>query len=201
MKQQTDLFTDYIESECKKHNVEYKRVNAPFVELSDNIKCSGFFSDGTDGQFDHPILCFADQREDWLEVLTHEYCHMTQWLEGDAFPLWNLGESFDSWLGGEDLPNVYQSINYARDLELDNEKRVVAMMKKWNLPVDIDLYTKKANAYVQFYNYLKESRKWSIPGNAAYQNQRVLDAMSTEFDMDYETLTDEIRTIFKEENI
>jgi hypothetical protein len=200
-----ELFIDHVRLECEKNGVEYRREHAPFIELTESIKCSGFFSDGKDSQSTHPVLCFADQREDWLEVLTHEYCHMTQWLEGDKFPLWEVCssdmESLDLWLSGKDFENIELAIDNCRDLELDNEKRTVEAIKKWNLPIDISKYTKKSNAYVHFYNYLKTTRKWSVPGNAPYQNENILNAMSENFDMEYSYLTEDLKKLYAFERI
>jgi hypothetical protein len=128
---------------------------------------------------------------------------MTQWLEG--IPLWRTAndsiEEIDKWLDGKEVENIEECINASRDLELDNEKRSVEMIKKWNLPIDVSEYTKKSNAYVLFYNYIKTSRKWSLPGNSPYSNKEVLSKMSTDFDMNYEKLDPEIHEIFKANNI
>ena len=203
--EKVEIFIAHVKSECEKHGVEYRRFNAPFVELTESIKCSGFFSDGTDESFDHPILCFADERTDWLEILVHEYCHMTQWLDGDHFDLWGKAvdaiDFVDKWIGGEDISGIEKYINISRDLELDNEKRAVEIFKKWDLPVDVDLYTKKANAYVNFYNYMKVSRKWSVPGNSPYTNKNIMEAMSSKFDMNYSELSEGLTDLYRKEKI
>jgi hypothetical protein len=203
--EKVEIFIAHVKSECEKHGVEYRRFNAPFVELTESIKCSGFFSDGTDESFDHPILCFADERTDWLEILVHEYCHMTQWLDGDHFDLWGKAvdaiDFVDKWIGGEDISGIEKYFNISRDLELDNEKRAVEIFKKWDLPVDVDLYTKKANAYVNFYNYMKVSRKWSVPGNSPYTNKNIMEAMSSKFDMNYSELSEGLTDLYRKEKI
>ena len=79
--------------------------------------------------------------------------------------------------------------------------QLVQTIIKWNLDIDVKKYTKKANAYVLFYLYLQESRKWSIPGNSPYENKRILEAMSDQFDMNYESLDPKIRKIYQEELI
>ena len=133
----------------------------------------------------------------------HEYCHMTQWLDG--IPLWKEAEEALSgmwdWLSGEEIENVEKSIDIARDLELDNEKRTVEMIKKWKLPIDVNEYIRKANAYVLFYNYLKKTRKWSEPTNSPYINKNIVEAMSDKFDMDYEKLSPELFELYKREKI
>jgi hypothetical protein len=203
--EKVEIFVAHVKSECEKHGVEYRRFNAPFVELTESIKCSGFFSDGTDESFDHPILCFADERTDWLEILVHEYCHMTQWLDKEDFDLWEKAtdalDFVDKWIEGEDISCIEKYINISRDLELDNEKRSVEMSKRFDLPIDIPRYIKKSNAYVHFYNYIKITRKWSEPGNAPYQNENVLEAMSDQFNMDYVNLSEDLRNLFITENI
>lgn len=196
-------FIDYVKADCVAHGVKFKEYKRSYIKLTDSIKCSGFFSSGEEDQFKEPILAYAAGRADYLEVLTHEYCHMTQWLDG--IQLWadsiESMECIDKWLAGEKVRNIGKHISISRDLELDNEKRTVKMIKKWGLPIDIGEYTKKANAYVHFYNYLKISRKWSVPPNTPYSNPRVLKKMSTRFNMDYETLSPELKKIFVEEKI
>jgi hypothetical protein len=65
----------------------------------------------------------------------------------------------------------------------------------------VDLYIRKSNAYVLFYNYMKISRKWSNPDNAPYRNKNIIEAMSDKFDMDYENLSEELIELFKKEKI
>ena len=130
---------------------------------------------------------------------------MTQWIDG--IELWEVSADsltvVDEWLSGVDHPDelVEFSLNKSRELELDNEKRSVEIFNKWDLPVDVDLYIRKSNAYVLFYNYMKISRKWSNPDNAPYRNKNIIDAMSDKFDMDYENLSEELIELFKKENI
>jgi hypothetical protein len=89
----------------------------------------------------------------------------------------------------------------SRELELDNEKRSVALMKKWDLKIDIDDYIRKANAYVMFYNYMYHSRKWSAPGNAPYSNPNIVSKMSNKFNMRYKQMSERLLKLYKDENI
>jgi hypothetical protein len=198
---EVESFIHHVKSECRRSGVLFKPYKRSYIKLTDNIKCAGFFDDGSDPKIKKATLAFAQGRPDYLELLVHEYCHMTQWEE--QIPLWTAAIDgltvVDDWLSGVDYPDdvVENSINVSRDLELDNEKRSVAMMKKWELPIDTDLYTKKSNAYVLFYNWMKESRKWSSPKNPPYNNPVILAAMSELFDMDYVKLTPELVEIYK----
>lgn len=194
---QEQAFIDFVKDLCKKNGITPSLRNSKYVKLSPKIRCSGWFDS------ESRILVVSMNHKDWIEILAHEYSHMTQWL--DKIPLWNIAtdslELVDLWLAGETIDDIEEHINNSRDLELDNEKRTVEVIKKFGLSCDIDLYIKKCNAYILFYNYIKESRKWSKPGNGPYSNKKILDLMSSEFDMDYSELTKEIRDTFISENI
>ena len=144
-------------------------------------------------------------RPDAMQILVHEYCHLTQWV--DQCEIWVHSTNYQShdklyrWLAGEDIKDIEQAIAICRDIELDNEKRSVKMIKKFNLDIDIDLYIKKANAYIQFYNYLLISRRWCKPSNTPYKNNVLVEAMPIKFNMDYKKLSKKLLKIFEEENI
>ena len=107
----------------------------------------------------------------------------------------------EDWLAGKRKKNIKQHIDKSRDLELDNEKRSVKLIKQWNLPIDIKDYIKRANAYVQFYNWMYYSRKWSKPGNSPYRNQAIYDAMPDTFRMNYKQMAKKYQKLFEEQNI
>jgi hypothetical protein len=104
-------------------------------------------------------------------------------------------------LEGTNIRNIRKYIQLAIDLELDNEKRSVKMMKKWGLSIDTKKYTKGANAYLQFYNWMLQTRKWSKPNNTAYNNKRILAAMPDSFRMNYTKLPKRLEKLYREENI
>jgi hypothetical protein len=194
-----NLFIKYVKSECKKSGVKVDIRNVSYLKMSGNIKCSGYFD------AEAKILVCAKNSPNWLEVLIHEFCHYLQWKEN--CPAWVNGiesiDPIDRWIGGEEIENIEYHLGMARDLELDNEKRSVDMIIKWGLDseIDVNTYTKKANAYVLFYNWLGKTRKWSKPGNAPYKNEKILNTMSEKFDMNYDTLDSNIERIFMIENI
>lgn len=195
--QKWQAFMDHVKKECLNHGVNLDLRDSKYIELSDSIKCGGYFEENP------PTLALAAGHPEAKTLFLHEYGHMTQWLE--KAPVWEgLGDSLEvleSWLSGEDAEDIETHVHRAKDLELDNEKRVVAMIKKWDLDIDSEEYTRKSNAYVLFYLYLLKSRKWSEPGNSPYTNQRVIESMSPRFDMDYENLDPKIEEIFREEGI
>lgn len=190
-------FIKYVKQECKKYGVKCDLRKTKYVRISGNITCSGYFDE------DGPALVCSMNRSDSLEILAHEFGHLTQWVE--QIDLWKKCMKsmplLDEWLAGEDVPNIKKHLAASRDLELDNEKRAVKIIKKFDLDINIDNYIKKANAYVFFYTRLLATRKWATPKNSPYSNKRVIDAMPKYFRKDYSSIPKRIEKIFIEENI
>ncbi len=140
-----------------------------------------------------------------LEILVHEYCHLTQWQDG--FHLWKkAGRALpviDEWLEGKYKrpETLNRAFEIAIGLERDNEMRSVRMINEWGLNIDVDRYIKRANAYLMFYNWLRQTRKWSKPNNTPYSNKRIVAAMPANFKLDYSKLPKRFEKLYKEENI
>jgi len=190
-------FLYYLKGKCKKHGIKLSLRDVNYLKLSGNIKCSGYFDDS------QKQLAVAMKSPIALEILVHEFGHLTQYV--DNCPTWkNLGDSLDkldSWLTGKNIKNPDMHINAVRQLELDNEKRAVDIIKSFGLKIDIPKYIAKANSYIYFYNWLKVSRKWSSPSNSPYKNKVLLEVMPKTFQKSYKTIPKNIAKIFKEQNI
>ena len=190
-------FIKYVKSECKKHGIKCDLRKTKYVKLSGNIKCSGYFDE------DEPALVCSMNRPDSLEILAHEFGHFTQWREN--IDIWKKSmvsmPLVDEWLEGKEVPNIKKHLATCRNLELDNEKRAVKIIKKFELDIDIDRYIKKANAYVMFYNRLLATRKWATPKNSPYSNQRIIEKMPRYFMKDYSTLPKRIQKVFEQEGL
>ena len=197
MKKNIEAFIEHVKSECKKHNIKLVMRNVSYLKLSDGIRCSGYFDE------EERVLAVAMKKDIWLGVLVHEYAHLTQWV--DDCEAWRKGckglPKVDEWLAGKKVRGIKQALAYSRDLELDNEKRSVKLIKKWKLPIDVKNYIQRANAYVQFYNYMYFSKKWCKPGNSPYTNEVIVNSMPTIFRMNYETMSDKYKQLYKQENI
>ena len=188
-------FIAFVKAECRKEGVKCDLRNTSYVKISNSIKASGYFDENV------PTLVCSMGRKDSIEILVHEYCHLTQWRE--RIPLWVEAEIsmnlIDEWLSGKEVKNIKKHIEISRDLELDNEKRAVNTIKEFNLPINLDNYIRKANSYVHFYNYMLISRRWATPTKSPYTNKRLLESMSTKFNMNYKKLPKRIEKIFIEE--
>ena len=67
--------------------------------------------------------------------------------------------------------------------------------------MDVPMYVKKANAYIQFYNYIGTTRKWSNPKNAPYANVKIIEAMPDKFRMRYSEMSKRLVKLYAEQNI
>jgi hypothetical protein len=197
MRAKEKRFIEWVKKQCKTHGIKCELRKVKYLKLSGNIKCSGYFDE------ESKQLVVAMNNTDWLGILVHEYCHLTQWTDG--VKVWTDGceglEKVEEWLSGKNVRGIKSALAKSRDLELDNEKRSVALIKKWGFKIDIDDYIRKANAYVMFYNYMYHSRKWSAPGNAPYSNPNIISKMSNKFNMRYKEMSERLLKLYKEQNI
>jgi hypothetical protein len=191
-------FINHVKGHCKEVGIKCDIRPVKYLVLSGNIRCSGYFCEET------MRLVVAGKNKDWLGILAHEYAHLTQWQDKST-NIWQTGSTgvthLDDWLGGKKIRSIKKAIEWSRDLELDNEKRTVKLIKKWKLPIDLNDYIKKANAYIQFYNWMRYSKKWSSPGNAPYSNKTICEAMPANFKMNYKKMSDKYMKLYKEQNI
>ena len=194
MKPNDLAFIDFVKQECKRVGIKCILKNVKSVKLSEgsNARCSGYFDS------ENKELVVSMKRPDSLAILVHEYCHLTQWEE--QIPLWKKADvsltKIDEWLCGKEIRNIKKHLAIARDLELDNEKRSVKMIRKWKLSINIKDYIQKANSYIHFYNYIYYTRKWSKPKNTPYTNKQIQAIMSDRFNMRYDVLPEKIHNAF-----
>lgn len=201
MNKQEKSFVDYVKAECKKYGIKCDLRPVKYLKLSGNIRCSGYFDET------NKVLACAMKKRDWLSILVHEYGHLTQWL--DNCDSWKKAIKLDSvnkideWLLGKRIKNHELHIDVVKELELDNEKRSVKIIKKFGLDnrIDVKDYVKKANAYVLFYNYIKKTRRWSNPKNSPYGNKHVISVMSDRFSMNYDKMSKRVESAFVKANI
>jgi hypothetical protein len=190
-------FADFVKKECNSANVKFDLRKSKSIR-DGKFTCAGWFTSDKPAE-----LVVAMNRADALEILVHEYAHMTQWMDGIL--IWySAGDSIlyvSRWLENRSVADIDYHIGMVRDMELDNEMRSVDIIKAWNLPIDIDKYIQKANAYLMFYNWLRVSRRWSRPAKSPYTSKAIVESMSTKFDMNYEKFPPELQELFQLESI
>lgn len=185
-------FRARVEKECRRLGVSFHAINEERVKADD---------DYADGYFDEDSLVFAcgQPTEAWLSTLVHESCHMDQW--SSRCPEWQackIDESlhldaslvFECWLRGhvELTPDQLDKyLSAIRNLELNCERRALAKIEEFQLPIDRTVYIKGANAYILYHNYMAQVRRRESRRSVSHES--ILAEMSDQFDMNYETLT------------
>lgn len=188
---------------CKRHDIYLDLRRAKKVTYSGTITCSGWFD------CDSKELVVAMRHPDALGILVHEYAHITQWLDylDGKFPLWKTASTsigkYNAWLDGESTPNISMHVARGRDLELDNERRSVRIIREWGLDsiIDVDDYIRKANSYIHFYNWMRKYRRWSSSNKAPYTTPSIIAHMSNKFNMKYDKLSPKIERLFNDAGI
>jgi hypothetical protein len=157
------------------------------LQPTKTVDCEGF---GCGGYFDEEskTLAVATDRSEqaWLGVLVHEYCHLTQWAE-DA-PVWlaaDKSQAMWDWLDRKPARNVQEVIRRVQDVEADCERRAIRLIREMAAPVDLDRYTRTANAYIHFHNVIADKRKWYRPDVVMADTPSLLAAANATFDRNF----------------
>ena len=102
MNKKAKEFIKYVKDECKKYGIKCDLRRTKYVRLPGKLKCSGYFDDQ-----DMELVCSMN-RPDSLEILAHEFGHVTQWI--DQIDLWKKADvsipKVDMWLMGDDVPDI-----------------------------------------------------------------------------------------------
>ncbi len=162
-----ELFLSDLRKQCKQHGIALKFVRAKQVEVEKGIRCTAWF--------DHlqKEIVIARKSTLWLSNLVHESCHLDQFLEQSE--IWKKEEKFgtqifDRWLLGKKVYSIRKSINNLILLELDCEKRAIAKIVKYDLPINTVTYVQRANEILLYYRYLYETQgEWSNDSFDGYQ--------------------------------
>ena len=188
-------FLEHLKKQCEEYGVKLNLTKSKAIRLE------GFY---VSGYFDEDVLACATGRKDYLPILVHESCHLDQYIEEPKH--WDKITklpNIDEWLAGKQKKNINKSIEAYKWLELDCEKRTIKKLRKYGIKCNKQEQTQKANAYVQFYNYIKETRKWCKKGNTPYSNKKIYSVMPKKFMPKswYNTMPDYIRQAFIENKI
>lgn len=165
-----ERFTRWALSQANQAGVAVRidpRDQVPYPN-STSIACSGYFQVAPDGQ---PVLAFATggSWQDTFPILVHEFAHLTQWREHAA--VWTdlfdsegveAADRIDRWLAGsgDSEAEVRHMFRAARAVEMDAEKRVLALAQEHGLPIEPLEYAQRANAYVLYYHHVEATRRW-----------------------------------------
>lgn len=181
-----DNFIQLEIDNCRKHGIEVEFHNSKTVN-TDGFEVVGWFNE--------PYLVTAVDYHwrQWVPVFIHESCHKDQCIQKvkawntyhnglDACQLVNDWINHTIELTDSDLD---RAIYLVQRVELDCEIRTVKKIKKFNLPLDIKSFIKRANENIYFYTAAKLTRKWD---SNTLLTDAVEDLMPTKFLNDYRTL-------------
>lgn len=165
-------FTRYILGQARQSGVIVKigpGVNMAYPNAQ-SLSCSGYFCADPLKRKDPELgVAMGGPWEDAFPVFVHEFAHLTQWRDqcaawADVFDAQGVeaADRIDEWLTGADWsPEIGKEVfRAARAVEMDAEKRVLAMIQAHDLPLDAIDYARKSNAYVLYYHHVEATRHW-----------------------------------------
>ena len=197
-----DKFISDLQKRCKKYDITFLMSGLDYVKWGDG-KSNGFFNP----ESMEMAISIGKPVEKWINTLVHESCHFDQWVQNCKE--WRVMDNerpdactqLFEWIEGErklSKEKVMKMACIIRDLELDNERRTIEKIKKYNLPIDIKEYARGAGAYVMFYNYIGKHKKWYKIGKEPYNNKKLRRLMPTNLRGKYDVLTPKLEKLFKE---
>jgi len=203
---------DFIAAEighCDANNVQVWLSATRSVDFDEDTKTqvNGYFNEVNEKDikngYHHELVCSCGKPlQEWLKLFVHESCHKDQFLEQDPAYCGTVDgiddpyEKLDQWANAS-LPIeqglVKRLIMFALNLELNCERRAVQKIIEQDLPIKVEDYIRRANAYVYFYHVYGLTRQWYTIGKEPYNIPEVLAIVPTTLDNDYTVLPDEIR--------
>lgn len=185
---------------CQKHNVEISLENTASIIFFDEPYSGYFLSEPTvelHVAIGKPLL-------DWLPIFIHESCHRDQWIDNTPEYAalikgrFNAGDIIDMWIAHAVELNKHQlkeAIDQIIAVELDCEKRSVAKIQKYQLPIDLKEYIQKSNSYILYHLAVAHKRAWSIR-NFVFEDPNIWGQMPSTFDQNYQQIDPKLLQVF-----
>ncbi len=161
-------------------------------------RCRGYFDE------ESKVVKVARGGKGWLSILVHEYCHYLQWLDGtsrSSTVVSDANGTASDWLEGKEFSarKVKRAFRVIRENERDCERRAVALIQKFGLPIDVEFYAKTANLYIYFWTTVEQKRKWNWSKRNMLSSRRLINIMPVHFRRrSYEKLPPEVEQILIE---
>lgn len=129
-----------LKKKCRENNIRIVFTKDKKVYLKGENK----YEDGVSGIFAETIIMVTTYQGmvKAFQLLVHESCHVDQFLEDKK-----------KWREADH--GYEETVKW----ELDCEKRAVEKIKKYKLPIDIKIYSKKANYIIYSYIYSIQTKK------------------------------------------
>lgn len=184
-----------------KVNIKFSNTDSILLE-SENVNVNGYWDDANENNL--IFACAVGKPvEQWGPIFVHEFCHFQQWKEKE--PLWHAYQTITkeenyNILHNKPISNerLHFCLDIMRDVELDCEKKTVALLKKYKVPIDIEQYIKGANTYIHFYNHIKQYRQWYPLKYIPYVMKRLLKIAAPTFYKDYTEIPPELIPVYEQ---
>ena len=195
-----DIFISHIRHECRRYRMRFVLSTDKCLLIDDN-EVGGYFSE-------NPLTIAISTGDlavaDWIGTLVHEFSHFEQWRDHDpsyvtTYKRTTADKIVELWMHGKDYDDktIDDCLNQQKLCELNCERRTVKNLIKFNIPIDIDLYTQNANAYIHYYNYMKLTRRWTTPNkNFPTDIPEILKSMPKHLNMNYKTMTKKMMALY-----
>lgn len=176
-------------------------TDLPYLK-QERVYSKGYWDD-EDPKNPYLVCHITDKLEEWVPIFAHEYCHFCQWIEKSD--LWYrsqqvTADEMKKILSGKKIAEdrLHFCLNAMRDLELDCEKRTVRLFKRYKVPISTTTYIQQANAYIHFYNHIKEYRQWYPKTQSPYEKEKIIKLCSTKFYKSYDKIPNRLNKVFNE---
>lgn len=205
MKNREELCT-FVRNYCSENDITFVLKDADqVVTQHSKIEVNGFFE-----EYPSKMLAVANNLDDDLfyEILVHEFCHANQCVEGSkiwekmslsnkekvffkekyGLDIHEAGDVVDEWIKGVVELSEKEISDYVDRtvlVESDCESRSLVFAKENNLPMNLELYAQKANAYLFTYYYALNNKKWTKSGKSTYTIKEFYELMPTKIDFDF----------------
>lgn len=152
-----EAFLKQVKSDLAEYGIKLILRDTKMVKV-EGVSCLGFF--------DQERIMVATKNPGWLGVLAHEYSHFLQWATGSAIykkcfgPTNNYATIQEEWLLGKKHKPflVRRAFNAVREMERECEMIAVELIKKYQLPIDIERYIQEANCYIYMHHLMEHHR-------------------------------------------
>lgn len=153
------LFLDDTKVLAKKYDINILLGKGSYLRLGSKNQVGGYFD-----EYDKTLAVASKHPlKKWLEVFVHESCHMDQWIEGSRYWKPELDDAihmFDRYISGEKIQDIEAATDLIVMLEADCERRAVKKITQYELPINIENYAKKANAYLLSHKSMVYYQSW-----------------------------------------
>jgi hypothetical protein len=177
--------------------MKLKLVKTEFFDDENNVSGAYFLEDPLEIGVSTKI-----NYVDFLTTLVHEFSHFEQWRDDSPYYIRGYkgldGDILARWLNGEDFKKstIKECTAIIRDCELDCERRAIANIKKYKIPIKINDYCKRAAGDIHMYNFVNFSRRWNyrrFPCDIA----QILKVMPNNLDGNFSKMSREMKALYK----